>query len=312
MNTDHTRLRLLDCLDDAASGIALFDPDDRLRYANDYMRASYGIAPAAYPSWADMMRNCFHARVGLLIQTDDIEGWLREIGQRRRQTTLRCFESDMVDGRWMRVTETLHENGWLLNVITDISTLKAQESLLQQARDHAVQLAITDPLTGLFNRRHVFEQLGALFQQARSLRYPLTLAAIDLDHFKQINDNHGHSVGDQVLTHFARKLEARRRPQDLVGRIGGEEFLMALPNTTVQGTRQVLTRLRQDLSDSRPVPDHPQLRLSFSSGLAQIKAQDTDASALYQRADRALYGAKNAGRARDLDDDAPTTSAKQR
>lgn len=307
MNTDDPRLRLLDCLDDAASGIGLFDPDDKLHYANGYMRAAYGIAPGAAPSWAEMMRNCFHKQVGLLIQTDDIETWLRQIGQRRRQSALRCFESDMVDGRWMRVTETLHKDGWLLTVITDVSPLKAHESMLQQARDQAVQLAITDPLTGLFNRRHVFTRLDALFQQARSLRYPLTLAAIDLDHFKHVNDSYGHSVGDQVLVHFAQKFEARRRPQDLVGRIGGEEFLMVLPNTTVQGARQVLTRLRQDLADALPAPAHPELRLSFSSGLAEMKPQDADAATLYQRADRALYAAKHEGRARDRDDDAPAT-----
>lgn len=309
MNTDDPRLRLLDCLDDAASGIALFDPEDRLRYANGYMREAYGIAPGACPHWADMMRHCFHARVGLLIETKDIEAWLEQIGQRRRQSAVRCFESDMVDGRWMRVTETLHADGWLLTMITDVSPLKAHESMLQQARDQAVQLAITDPLTGLFNRRHVFTRLDALFHQARDLRYPLTLAVIDLDHFKRVNDNYGHSVGDQVLVHFAQKFEARRRPQDLVGRIGGEEFLMVLPNTTTQGARQVLARLRQDLADSQAAPQYPELRLSFSSGLAQMKAQDVDAAALYQRADRALYGAKHDGRSRDFDDDAPSASA---
>ncbi|EGI75736.1 GGDEF domain-containing protein [Hylemonella gracilis] len=309
MTTDDPRLRLLECLDDAASGIGLFDPDDRLRYANRYMREAYGIAVGAFPYWTDMMRNCFQARAGLLIQTNDINSWLRQVAQRRRQTAVRCFESDMVDGRWMRVTETLHNDGWLLTVVTDVTALKAHESMLQQARDQAVQLAITDPLTGLFNRRHVFARLGALFHQARDLRYPLTLAVIDLDHFKQVNDRYGHSVGDKVLVHFAQKFEARRRPLDLVGRIGGEEFLMVLPNTTVQGARQVLARLREDLTQSLPVPAHPDLALSFSSGLAQMNAQDTEAATLYQRADRALYGAKHEGRARDYDDEPPAPTA---
>lgn len=308
MNTDLC-LRLSRCLDDAASGVGLFDPDDRLRYANQYMREAYGIAPEAFPDWTDMMRNCFHAQTGLLIKTDNIETWLQEVQQRRRQSTVRCFESDLVDGRWMRVTETLHEDGWLLTVTTDISALKANESVLQEARDQAVQLASTDPLTGLFNRRHVFTRLDVLFDQARDLRYPLTLAVIDLDHFKRVNDSYGHGVGDQVLVHFAQKFEARRRPQDLVGRIGGEEFLMVLPNTTAQGARQVLARLREDLAHSQAAPDHPELRLSFSSGVAQMKTSDTNASALYQRADQALYGAKHEGRGRDLADDASTDFA---
>jgi diguanylate cyclase (GGDEF)-like protein len=305
LNHDDPRLRLLDCLDDASSGIGLFDPDDRLCYANRYMREAYGIAPDAHPYWTEMMRNCYQSRVGLLIETNDIEAWLQQIQQRRRRTPVRSFESDMVDGRWMRVTETLHQDGWLLNVITDVSALKANESMLQQARDQAVQLSITDPLTGLHNRRHAFARLNDLFQQARDLRYPLTVAAIDLDHFKQINDNYGHSIGDQVLVHFAQQLEARRRAQDLVSRIGGEEFLMVLPNTTAGGARQVLARLRQDLLQSLPAPEHPELRTGFSSGLAQMGTQDADATALYRRADRALYRAKHGGRGLDLDDDAP-------
>ncbi|MEK9803595.1 MAG: diguanylate cyclase, partial [Curvibacter sp.] len=298
MNPDLS-LRLLGCLDEAASGIGLFDPDDRLRYANRYFREAYVLAPDSMPSWEEMMRRSHRERTGLLIDADDIDAWLARIRLKRRQSPRRCFESDLADGRWMRVTETLHPGGWLLAVTTDVTALKVNESTLRQARDEALRLSVTDALTGLHNRRHVFERLDELFLAARQLRYPLTVAVIDLDHFKEVNDSHGHGTGDQVLAHFARRLRQALRPQDLVGRIGGEEFLLALPNTELQGVRQVLRRLRSSLADEAPVPALPQLRTTFSSGVAHALADDTVHS-LWTRADRALYRAKAAGRGIDL------------
>lgn len=305
MNTDDLRCHLLACLEETGTGIGLFDPQDQLRHANAYFRQAYALAPQDSPSWENMMRRCHRERRGLLIADPDIDAWLARVRLRRRQAPQRCFESDLVDGRWMRVTETLHADGWLLAVTTDITPLKVHESVLERARDQALRLSITDPLTGLHNRRHVFQRLDELFLHARQLRYALTLVVIDLDHFKQINDAHGHGVGDQVLVHFARHLERALRPQDLVGRIGGEEFLLALPNTEAQGAHQVLARLRASLSGSAAVPALPSLQTQFSSGVAHALPDDTPES-LWTRADRALYRAKTAGRGRDLDDDTVT------
>jgi len=302
------RQQLLGCLEEGSTGIGLFDADDRLRYANRYFRLAYALDESDAPSWEEMMRRCHRERVGLLIDAGDIEAWLARVSQKRRQVAVRSFESDLVDGRWMRVTETLHAEGWLLAMTTDVTALKVNESALRQARDEAVHLSITDPLTGLHNRRHVFEQLEALFLSARQLRYPLSLVVIDLDLFKQINDAHGHGTGDQVLVHFARHLEQALRPQDLVGRIGGEEFLLALPNTEPQGARQVLHRLRTNLAAHPPSATLPELRTAFSSGVAHALPDDT-VQTLWTRADRALYRAKNAGRGLDLDDDTVTSFA---
>ncbi len=301
MNSE-LQLQLQRCLDESAAGIGLFDPDEHLRYANPHFRSAYALGPDETPRWEDMMRRCHRERVGLLIDTPDIEAWLARVRRSHRQRPLRSFESDLVDGRWMRVTETLHADGWLLVLTTDVTTLKANESVLRQARDQAVRLSITDPLTGLHNRRHVFERLDGLFLDARELRYPLTLVVIDLDHFKQINDQHGHAAGDQVLTHFAQQLQHALRPQDLLGRIGGEEFLLVLPNTSPEGARQVLARLRSSLAASPAQAPPPGLRTNFSSGIAHMRPEDT-IQTLWTRADRALYRAKNSGRGLDLDAD---------
>ncbi len=301
MTNDDLRLRLLACLEETGTGIGLFDPEDRLRYANAYFRQAYALDAQGDPSWETIMRRCHAERRGLLIADPDIDAWLARVRLRRRQAPHRSFESDLVDGRWMRVSETLHVDGWLLAVTTDITALKVHESVLERARDQALHLSITDPLTGLHNRRHVVQRLDELFMNARQLRYPLTLVVIDLDHFKQINDAHGHGVGDEVLVHFARHLERALRPQDLAGRIGGEEFLLVLPNTD-RGARQVLARLRDSLAERLPVPTVPGVQTRFSSGVAHARIDDTPAS-LWTRADRALYRAKSTGRGRDLDDD---------
>jgi|UniRef100_UPI0035B33F61 diguanylate cyclase (GGDEF)-like protein len=297
--------QLLGCLDEAATGIGLFDPGDRLRYANRYFRQAYDLAADSTPTWEEMMRHCHRERVGLLIESEDIESWMARVRLKRRQSPKRCFESDLADGRWMRVTETLHPDGWLLAITADVTALKVNESTLREARDEALRLSVTDALTGLHNRRHVFERLDELFLSARQLRYPLAVAVIDLDHFKDVNDAHGHGVGDQVLVHFARVLRQALRPQDLVGRIGGEEFLLALPNTEPQGVHQVLRRLRGILTAQPPVAALPQLRTTFSSGVAHALPDD-NVHTLWTRADRALYRAKAAGRGVDLDDDTVT------
>lgn len=305
MNIDH---QLLSSFEVSAAGIGLFDSSDRLRYANPHFRAAYAIGAEETPSWEEMMRRCHRERRGLLIDTDDLDAWLSRVRRSYRQASVRNFESDMVDGRWMRVTENLQPDGWLLIVTTDITELKGTESALRQARDQALHLSITDPLTGLHNRRHVFARLDEIFLNARQLRYSLSLVVIDLDHFKQINDAHGHNTGDLVLVHFARHLKQALRPQDLVGRIGGEEFLLVLPNSEPLGARQVLHRLRASLTANPPVPDLAELRTTFSSGMADILPEDSVQS-LCTRADRALYRAKHAGRGVDLNDQAVTGCA---
>ena len=307
MNSD-LQEQLLRSLGEGSVGIGLFDPGDTLRYANRYFRLAYALQDNDAPNWEGMMRHCHRNRVGLLIESDDIEAWLARVGQKRRRVPVRSFDSDLVDGRWMHVTETQQPDGWLLVMTADVTALKVNEVTLRAARDQAVRLSITDPLTGLHNRRHVFEQLEALFLSARQMRYSLCLVVIDLDLFKQINDSHGHGTGDQVLVHFARHLEQALRPQDLVGRIGGEEFLLALPNTEPQGARRVLNRLRASLETHPPSVDLPELRTGFSSGLAHALSGDT-VQTLWARADRALYRAKNAGRGLDLDDDTVTSFA---
>jgi diguanylate cyclase (GGDEF)-like protein len=282
-------------LDGSGTGVALFDAQERLRLANRCFLEAFATTLDPAPTWEEMLRHCHRERKGLLIDSDDIDAWIAKVRRTHRQVPVRNFESDLTDGRWISVSETLRPDGWVLVVAADVTPLKANEATLRQARDKAVVASLTDPLTNLYNRRFIFNRLGDLLASSRDMRMPLTVAAIDLDHFKLINDNHGHGVGDQVLKHFAQTIRKRLRPIDLVGRIGGEEFLVLLPNAEAGGAAQALARLRDALAEASPVATLPQLRVTFSAGLSTAEAAD-GADQIYHRVDRALYAAKAAGR----------------
>ena len=300
--------RLLRQLGDTDVAVALFDPQERLAYANRCFRQAHGLGPDTTPSWEEIMRDAHHRQIGLLIETHDIEAWLAQVRQRYRRTPRRVFESDFSHGRWMRVTEETAPDGWQLCVMNDVTSLKVNEAELRRTRDAALAASVTDPLTGLPNRRHVFDRLQALMSQAVELRLPLTVAVIDIDLFKQVNDHYGHSTGDSVLVAFARTLSGLLRQGDVLGRIGGEEFLMVLANGGQVGAERVLAESRAALQATVLAAGHPELRVNFSAGVAVALAGDT-ADTLWQRADRGLLEAKAAGRGRDLFKAGPDAAA---
>ena len=177
--------------------------------------------------------------------------------------------------------------------------LSTQRRELQQALDQVQQLATRDALTGLYNRRHMQEKLDYAAQRFQRYGERFTVALIDLDHFKRINDEHGHVVGDQALMAFASAASMVLRDTDTLARWGGEEFLFLMPNTSPQKATIALDRVRDALASVTVSQVAPQLRLRFSAGLALCLGQEgTDAT--LERADQALYQAKSAGRHRSV------------
>jgi diguanylate cyclase (GGDEF)-like protein len=160
------------------------------------------------------------------------------------------------------------------------------------------RLASEDALTGLGNRRATLAAAAAAFAAARHDATSLSLALLDIDHFKSFNDRHGHAVGDAVLIEVARCLRAHLRAGDVCGRIGGEEFLLALPGCAPDHAVQTLERLRTAATTLRvaglPEGEH----ITLSAGVAHRSERDASLDALMQRADAALYAAKHAGRDR--------------
>ncbi len=170
----------------------------------------------------------------------------------------------------------------------------AVSSRIQRARIMR-GLMVRDSLTGLFNHSVTQELLVREVARARRNSQPLSVVLLDIDHFKQVNDRYGHQVGDQVLKSLARLLRQRLRSTDVIGRYGGEEFLIVMPETRSINAAMVVDSLRERFTRIEHQPDGKSLRVSFSAGIAEWSA-GTDASALIEKADAALYEAKRNGR----------------
>ena len=169
----------------------------------------------------------------------------------------------------------------------------------REEAERALQLqARTDPLTGLLNRRALQEGAADQLAQARRHGDPLALLLIDLDHFKQINDRHGHEHGDRALQVFARQLRSALRRGDLAGRWGGEEFCVLLARADAGAAKAFDQRLRESLT--RVSLPELGFGLDFSTGAATLERHDDGLASLLHRADSALYAAKDAGRGRML------------
>jgi diguanylate cyclase (GGDEF)-like protein len=160
------------------------------------------------------------------------------------------------------------------------------------------RLASTDPLTGVMNRRHFIEL--AEKEMARVKRYggEASLLMLDLDHFKRINDTHGHAVGDEALKAVCRASQGALREGDLLGRFGGEEFAILLPQTPLLRGVEVAERLRKVLAERPIQAGGPTLHLTASFGVAALLPEDKGIDPVIERADLALYKAKENGRNR--------------
>jgi diguanylate cyclase (GGDEF)-like protein len=160
------------------------------------------------------------------------------------------------------------------------------------------RLARTDPLTGVLNRMALDEKASALFRQSASRQPGCAALMIDADHFKAINDRFGHAGGDGVLATLARAIAGQLRAGDILGRIGGEEFLILLPDTAIDGAIALGEKLRAAVENLRlELAGEPQA-ITISVGVAARTPDDRQPGMLIDRADRALYAAKRDGRNR--------------
>jgi len=194
-----------------------------------------------------------------------------------------------------RLSSTLdHMTRRLLTVNEEMEEVVRQRTLeLQYANQELERLASSDPLTGLLNRRGFDAHLATALALAQRSGRPLSVISIDVDHFKRVNDTYGHDIGDNVLRRLALQLSTRLRQSDALARLGGEEFIVLLPDTALADALS----MANDLVDLVQTQDQEQpASITISAGLSALRPEDEDAGAMLRRSDEALYAAKTAGR----------------
>jgi diguanylate cyclase (GGDEF)-like protein len=210
-------------------------------------------------------------------------------------------------GVWQARLQTVHfvvmliilgTISWLANQLAIMrNALRARKDALSEALDRIQILATHDDLTGLINRRHMVDLMETQFKRRARTGNEVCLALLDLDHFKQINDTHGHGVGDEVLRSFALAMKASLRNSDIPARWGGEEFMLLFDDTNIETARLTLERARLEVSRMSLSDSVPGLRVTFSCGLTESLPGEALEHTV-DRADQALYAAKAAGRDR--------------
>ncbi len=203
-----------------------------------------------------------------------------------RSGTIR-YLSGKIDVDLDEYKEPIYYHGTL----TDVTALKEAEAKL-------VEMATTDPLTGILNRRRFLELAGRELSLAVRHGNPLSLLMMDVDHFKSINDNHGHDAGDEVLMSLVRLTSEVLRDSDVFGRLGGEEFAILLPQTSGTAAEQAAEKIRVHVMDSTIRHNDKNIQITVSIGISNITKDVNSVEALMKDADEALYGAKDSGRNR--------------
>jgi two-component system chemotaxis response regulator CheY len=196
------------------------------------------------------------------------------------------------------LTKPFHAKELLARVAAGERILQLEEKLTV-SQQKLTELAMRDGLTGVLNRRAAGEHLAAELSRAARQGSPFSILLADIDHFKSVNDQYGHPVGDQALRYVAEILVHYVRPYDWVGRWGGEEFLVMLPGASLEGALQAAERIRRNLAEKPFVLESNQeVLLRVSMGAASVPQEPCSAEELVRRADEALYRAKHGGRDR--------------
>ena len=196
------------------------------------------------------------------------------------------------------LTRPLDRNELVARVRTQLLRKRYADALRQNLQA-SIEMAVVDALTGLNNRRYFESHLASLLTVAARRHSPLSLVVLDIDHFKSVNDTHGHDAGDLVLKSFAKRIRRIVRQADLPCRLGGEEFVVIMPDTTLAEAAQIAERLRAGVQAEHFAigPNRAPIPVTVSIGLADAGTV-SDPHALFKRADAALYRSKHSGRNR--------------
>jgi diguanylate cyclase (GGDEF)-like protein len=284
---------LCNALDNITDGVLLLDADLNAQFVNRKVREYLGLTEeqaAAHPSYADLVVGSRLAAVQN-VPPEQIDAFVaaRVEEMQKAELTLRDIQLD--DGRHIRIHCTMTPTGGRMLVFCNVSDLIHNAELLKK-------LATIDSMTGLTNRRHFLALAEAEWGRFQRYQQPLSMLMIDIDHFKSVNDRYGHAVGDDAIISVANAAQQAKRSPDVVGRLGGEEFAILLPETDAAQAEIVAERIRERVESQQLATHNIQFRVTISVGIATASASTSGIEALLRAADEALYQAKAAGRNR--------------
>ena len=284
---------LRNALDNISDGVLLLDPDLNAQFLNRKVRDYLGLTEqqvAAHPPYAELVAALQHTDIKGMPPAQ-LNAYVATRVEAMRKAELTVRDMHLGDGRHIRLHCTVTPNGGRTLVFCNVTDLIHNAELLEK-------LATIDSLTGLSNRRHFLALAEAEWSRFQRYQRPLSMLMIDIDHFKSVNDRYGHAVGDDAIISVARAVLQDKRGSDVVGRLGGEEFAILLPETDIAQAATVAERLRQKVEGQFLSAHNIQFKVTISIGVATASADMSGIEALLRAADLALYQAKSDGRNR--------------
>lgn len=291
---------VLDALKISQDGYGVFAPDNTLVFCNDTLARAFGFTPDDIlgDSFERILRRSCESGRGIKADNDDVDAMIERAIAKRLEIGQATFESDTMTGDWWLVSRLKTEDNYIFVHAQDITQLKNTEFDLKEALRHVESLAATDALTGISNRRHFLEISEEIFCCSQRYHQPLSLLALDIDHFKTINDNYGHQAGDQVLVELTQRISQLLRSSDCFARLGGEEFAVLLPNTGGRAAWKTANRLLKSIARMEVNYEDSSIHFTTSIGISENTQHCASLEMLMRQADEALYRAKDNGRNR--------------
>jgi diguanylate cyclase (GGDEF)-like protein len=286
-------LKLLrDALENVEDGVLLLDRDLNASFMNRRMRRFWEVSEQEArnrPTYSSLVSRAQRASAPDLPANELTRFPARRVAEVKAGDHVRDLQTP--DGRRIRAHCTTMANGGRMLTYVDITDLTNKAAMLER-------LATTDPLTGLYNRRHFLGALDAEWSRFQRYYRSVSVLMLDIDHFKSVNDRYGHAVGDEAIKAVAAACNEGKRKSDLVGRVGGEEFAVLLPETSLSRAKLVAERIRKRAMAIRLNAHQAQFGVTVSIGIAEATVSMSGIDALMAAADHALYQAKAEGRNR--------------